>query len=124
MISLDFSQVQSFEALPVGKYVAKVAAAEEKTSQAGNQMINVTFEVVEGEAIGRKVFDNYVLTEKSLWRLKQFLASIGMGADGMVDIDLNDWLDRFLIIDVTQEEYNGNTRNRIKATSKAPDVII
>jgi hypothetical protein len=124
MINLDFSEVQSFEAIPDGKYVATIEKVEEKTSQAGNQMLNVTFAIADGEYAGRKIFDNYVLTPKSLWRLKQLLSSLGVDASGAVDLDPTDLIGRAVIIDVNSEEYNGQTRNRIKGTSKAPDVIL
>lgn len=91
-INLDFSNVEdkNFDPVPADTYLVKVNNAEETVSQAGNEMINVTFEIAEGEYAGRKIFDNFVLMEKTLWKLKQFLVAIGIDVSEAVDLDVED----------------------------------
>lgn len=60
MLSIDFNQVedsQEFDLLPAGDYVAIVAKAELKNTQAGGAGINCKMEIVEGQMKGRYVFD-------------------------------------------------------------------
>jgi len=69
-IKLDFSNVTggNFEPIPAGDYVVEIEKVENRTAKSGNEMLSLTFNVVEGEYEGRKIFDLYVLTEKALWK--------------------------------------------------------
>ena len=98
-----------------------IEAAEPKHSSQGNPMLNVKFAVVTGEFEGRKVFNNYTLTEKSLWVLKQMLAAIGIKAAGKMDLDPTEMLGKTLTVDLITDEYNGSPRNKIKTHKKAPE---
>jgi len=76
------------------------------------------FEVVAGSSSGAKVYDNFVLTEKALWRLKTYLECIGIKADGKLKLDLDKITGKKLIIEVAHEEYKGQVRARISDFKK------
>lgn len=124
-VKVDFSGVESYIKCDEGEHVAVLKKTELKTSEAGNDMIACTFEVVAGASTGARVFDNFVLTEKALWRLKTYLECIGIKADGKLKLDLDKMTGKKLIIGVSHEEYNGQTRARItdfkKLEAKAPE---
>jgi len=55
----DASQVEptSFDPLPAGKYLACITESEMKATKKGaGQFLNLTFEIIEGESKGRKVW--------------------------------------------------------------------
>jgi hypothetical protein len=65
---------QSFDPIPEGRYTVVVDKAEiTTTKESGNPMIKATLKIVEGDFKNRLAWDNFVLTEKSLWKLKTFL---------------------------------------------------
>ena len=125
MIKLDFSNVTggNFEPLPAGDYKLEIEKVEEKTSKAGNPMLNVTFNVVDHEEYeGRKVFDLYVLTEKALWKLKDLFIAIGKDVDGIIEFDPQDLVGEMFIGNITVEESDGyDPQNRIKKHKKLAD---
>lgn len=112
---LDFTGVESFTRCEEGQHVAKLAKLDEKQSQAGDDMLVGVFEVVRGESKGSKVYENFPLTQKALWKLKSFLEVVGVKAEGRVKIDLDKLVGRQCIIEVGHEEYNGVTRAKITA---------
>jgi hypothetical protein len=55
----DANQVEptSFDPLPAGKYLAVITESEMKaTKKAGGQFLNLTFEIIDGQHKGRKVW--------------------------------------------------------------------
>lgn len=126
MLNLDFSSVKGFDPIPESEnYVFKIEKVEEKAAKtSGSPMLNLTVEVIadefDGEYVGRKVFENYVLTEKCLWKLKQLLAAIGIDASGAVDLDTQELLGKTFTGSIIIQEYNGNEKNSIKNHKAAP----
>lgn len=117
-VKVDFTGVESFNRASEGQHVAKIATAEMKTSQGGNDMIVVAFEVTKGQDKGARVFENYSLTENALWKLKGMLQAIGMKCEGKVQLDLDKLVGKVCIIEVSHEEYEGKTRARIQECKK------
>jgi len=113
MINIDFSSVPSREALPEGIYSLQVAAVEETISTTGNPMLKVTFDVLNVEG-GRKLWDNFVLIERSLWKLKEFFDAMGIDTSEIVEMDVQEIVGYEVQARVTQEEYQGTIQNRIK----------
>lgn len=122
---LDFSGIEAYVKCAEGQHVVKLIEIEETESQAGNDMLNATFQVVKGTSTGAKLYDNFVLTEKALWKLQSFLVAVGMKADGKVVLDLDKLIGKTCIVEVAHEEYDGKTRARIqefiKLSAKADD---
>lgn len=117
-MKLDFSNVEAFIKCAEGQHVVKLVEIEETESQAGNDMLNATFKVVKGQSTGANLYDNFVLTEKALWKLQSFLMAVGMKADGKVLLDLDKLIGKMCIVEVAHEEYDGKTRARIQEFKK------
>ena len=96
----------------------KIASAEVKQSQGGNDMIVVSYEVTKGDDKGARVYENYVLTENSLWKLKGMLQAIGMKADGKIQLDVDKLVGKVCQINVQHEEYDGRLRARVESVMK------
>lgn len=125
-MKLDFSGIEAYVKCAEGQHVVKLVEIEETESQAGNDMLNATFKVVKGASTGATLYDNFVLTEKALWKLQSFLIAVGMKADGRITLDLDKLIGKTCIVEVEHEEYDGKTRARIqefkKLAAKAEEV--
>lgn len=117
-MKLDFSGIEAYVKCAEGQHVVKLTAIEEGESQAGNDMLSATFKVVKGSSTGAVLYDNFVLTEKALWKLQSFLIAVGMRADGKVVLDLDKLIGKTCIVEVAHEEYEGKTRARIQEFKK------
>ena len=117
-VKVDFTGVESFNRASEGQHVAKIATAEMRESQGGNDMISVAFEVTKGQDKGARVFENYPLAENALWKLKGMLQAIGMKCEGKVQLDLDKLVGKVCIIEVSHEEYEGKIRARIQECRK------
>lgn len=113
MLNLDFSSVPSREPLEEGIYDLVVAEAEETTSSNGNPMLKLTFNVggVDGD---RKLWDNFVLIDKCLWKVKELLDAIGMDTSSIVEMDPAELIGQPVRGKVIQKEYNGDIINNVK----------
>ena len=122
---LDFTNIEAYVKCAEGQHVVKLIEIEETESQAGNDMLNATFQVVKGTSTGAKLYDNFVLTEKALWKLQSFLVAVGMKADGKIVLDLDKLVGKTCIVEVIHEEYEDKTRARIqefiKLSAKSDD---
>lgn len=115
---VDFTGVETFNKPAEGSHKARISKVEETTSQGGNDMFKVTFEVVAGPSKGCRVIENYPLIDTALWKLKSLLQAIGMKADGRVQIDLDKMEGKVLEINVYYEDYNGQDRAKVSETNK------
>lgn len=109
----DFSNVESFTRCAEGQHTAKIVEVQENTTQAGDDMLTMAFEVIRGDSKGARVYDNFVLTDKALWKLKQLLQVVGVKCDGKIALDLDKLVGKICDIAVYHEEYNGKTKARI-----------
>ena len=112
-IRVDMTGVESYSKASEGVHTAKVVDIQEKTSNGGDPMLQFAFEVTKGDSKGCRVFESFVLTDKALWKLKQFLMAIGMKAEGKLKIDLDKLIGKMCDIEVFWDEYNGQTRAKI-----------
>ena len=110
---LDFSGVESFTRCSEGQHTAKIVEVQENTTQGGDDMLTMVFEVIRGDSKGAKVFDSFVLTDKALWKLKQLLQVLGVKCDGKIALDLDKLVGKICDIAVYHEEYNGKLKARI-----------
>ena len=124
VISVDFDGVESGgRGAPDGSYRASPKKAEEKESEAGNDMIVFQWKLIEGvtkgtkKGVGATVFDNMSLTPQALWRLKGMLEACGFDVpESSFDIDLESLCAEDgpeCIVEITNEEYEGRDRPRI-----------
>lgn len=117
-VKVDFTGVESFNRASEGQHVVKIATAEMRESQGGNDMISVAFEVTKGQDKGARVFENYPLAENALWKLKGMLQAIGMKCEGKVQLDLDKLVGKVCIVEVAHEEYEGKLRARVQECRK------
>lgn len=112
-VKIDFTGVQAYKKCEEGIHVAKLIQLDEGTTQGGDDMLKATFEVTKGDSQGARVFDNFVLSEKALWKLKLFLTSIGVKSEGKIVLELDRLIGKSVNIEVGNEEYNGQVRAKI-----------
>lgn len=124
-VKVDFTGVEAFQRVSEGIHRTKITEIQEKTSQGGDPMLQVAFEVTQGDDKGNRVFDSLVLTDKALWKFKALLQAIGMKCDGKVAVDLDNMIGKVVDVNVFHEDYNGQTRAKIseflKVTAKGSD---
>ena len=112
-INLDFSSVPSREPLEEGVYHLQIAKVEETNSSTGNPMLKVEYNVLGVEG-NRKLWDNYVLIDKCLWKVKELFDALGIDTSALVEMDVNELVGLEVQAKVIQETYNGDTMNRVK----------
>ena len=121
-VNLDFTGVATYKVCEEGIHTVKLTKIDEGTTQAGDDMLKATFEVIRGTSEGARVFENFTLTSKALWKLKLFLESIGAKTDGKVEINLDKLIGKTCDVEVAHEEYGGQIRTRILNYSKSSAV--
>jgi hypothetical protein len=122
MVKVNMAGVSSgFEPLPSGAYHFAVTNVEmKKTQQTQKDMITAELTVQEGELTGRKIWDNFVIDPKSLFRLKMFMEAYTGEKIPEEEMDVNP--EEFLgqevlgIVAVVdgQGAYAGQKQNQIK----------
>lgn len=112
-VKVDFTNVESYKKCAEGIHTVKLVQIDEGTTQSGDDMLKAVFEVIKGESKGARVFDNFALTDKALWKFKMCLVALGVKADGKIAVDLDKLVGKTCNIEVRHEEYNGQTRARI-----------
>lgn len=112
-INLDFSQVEerNFEPLAEGIYNLTIIAAEQTTSSKGSEMIKVTFEEPETKS---RIWENYVIQQNCLWKLKELLDVVGVDTSATIDLDPQDLIGVVVKAKVIQDTYEDKITNRIK----------
>ena len=118
MLNLDFSSVPSREPLEEGVYHLQIAKVEETTSSTGNPMLKVEYNVL-GVDGNRKLWDNYVLIDKCLWKVKELFDALGIDTSELVEMDVTERVGLEVQAKVIQETYNGDIMNRIKKVMPA-----
>jgi len=115
-----YKDIDDYTPLPEDSYLSQIVSAQETTTKkSGTENWKVKFEVLTGEFRGRFIFDNFVLTEKALPRLKKLCSAIGMDVSRKVNVKPADLLDKKCLVDVIIETYdddegNEKTRNKVK----------
>ena len=113
MMNLDFSSVPSREPLDEGMYLLTIAKAEETTSSGGNPMLKIEYDVnaVQGN---RKLWDNYVLIDKCMWKVKELFDALGIDTSTIVELDVTELVGLQVNAKVIQDTYQGDVVNRVK----------
>lgn len=111
-MNLDFSNVQSNNILlEEGTYNITLEAIEQKQSSTNKPMLSVRFRE---ETTQAALFENYVLQENCLWKLKELLEAAGIDCSAGVDLDTDELIGVVFKAKVIQEDYNDSKVNRIK----------
>lgn len=110
---VDFSQVETFKALPDGKYLVKIDDVEIKEGDKG-EYFNWVLKVTKGKNKGKKLWVITSLVPESLWNLKNFLDALGADyPESAFDVDPTDYVDMELGVTVEVEEFEGKDKNRV-----------
>ena len=117
-ISVDFTDVESneYEPIPEGRYQATVFDVEQKPSKSSDfPYLNWQFKIQGGDYDGRRVFMMTSLKPNALWKLKDVLDEIAPEIDtsGKLDLDLTELMGLNCRVEVIQEEYKGDMKNRV-----------
>lgn len=128
-VTVDFSEVESFEAIEEGEYPVVIEQVEyvEPASDDKYPYLNVQMEVSEGEHEGRKLWTIWSFSPKALFRMQQAFENLGLPVDE-VEFDVDE--DTNLVIQpeitglaaiavVSIEAYDGKDRNRVDALISA-----
>ena len=110
-LNLDFSNVRDNEPLAEGTYNIVLKSIEEKVSSTGKPMLNVRFEEEETKT---SIFENYVLQENCLFKLKDLLTAAGIDCKEMVELDSSELIGLTFKAKIVCEDYNDSKVNRIK----------
>ena len=113
MLNLDFSNVPKREPLAEGVYELTITAVEVTTSkEKKTPMLKVTFDEIETKT---RIWENYVIQDNALWKLQELLDVIGIDTSGdLSGFDEQELVGVVVQAKVIQDEYNGQTTNRIK----------
>lgn len=113
MVNLDFSSVKSVEPLEEGIYELEITKVEEKVASSGNPMLTVEFTHED-----RKIWENYVLIDKCLFKLKELFDALGIDTSEIVSMDVQDLVGATIKAKVIQDTYDDRILNRIKKILK------
>jgi hypothetical protein len=113
-INLDFSAVNT-EPLAVGVYALNIDACEETVSSTGKPMIKVRFKEPN---TGIAIFENYVIQDNTLWKLKELLDALGYDTSAGLDVEPLELVGQMVNASVVQREYEGSIQNSVKKVLK------
>jgi len=99
--------------VPQGVYHVSVEEVELVSKEGKSPYVRTVFVIREGECEGRKLFHNFMWSEKSLPFMKGFLIAIDYDTKGEIDIDYKDWPDSELGVKVSHEMYKGQPKAKI-----------
>lgn len=110
----------SFTPIPADTYFFRVDKAEVTLSQQNNPMIALQLVVEDGTHKGRVVFDQLVLAENNLWKIKSILEAIGSDLINSENVEGGEIADalrgKSLSAKITiSNGANGNPKNNVKA---------
>jgi hypothetical protein len=104
-----------FDLIPNDWYEAEVTKVRDKISKAGNQMVEVEFEITSGEYERRKQWVNLVPFGKGLYNCRRFVEACGTEWVKNQNLKIDDsYVGRPINIEVTTDNYLGEEKNKIK----------
>jgi hypothetical protein len=116
-ISVDLTGIKTeFEPLEPGYYDAVVESCELKNSKAHQPILNWRFNIINGEAEGRKAFLTTSLQKQALWKFKQVLVALGYERTdlaGAVEFEPTDVIGMECVVVMVPDEYEGKTRSKL-----------
>ncbi len=118
MPKINFSKVDDvhdFSPIPPGKYLCRLAEIEESSTQHGDEMWKLRFEVAEGQYVGRYIYDNMVFSDQALKRVKLICSRLGLDTSREIDLTPKLLEGRTCILTVEVEDYEdheGKTKKR------------
>jgi hypothetical protein len=115
----EVDNVQDFSPVPQGKYPCRLVEVEEASTQYGDEMWKLKFEITEGEYAGRFIFDNMVFSEAAMKRVKLICSRLGLNTSGEVDLTPGMLEGCSCLLSVEVEDYEDH-EGRIKKRNVVP----
>lgn len=122
-VSVDFSEIEEFEPLPVGDYPVIVQEVQTRQAEeAEYPYLNWELRIAEGEFENRALWMITSFSPKSLWRLQAVLQNLGIYTEKM-EFEIDEDSDLVIspqltgiaaIAVVKQEVYRGRLQNRVE----------
>lgn len=118
-----------FELLPNGKYHCQITSMEMTETTGGKApgtpMVKCEYTVVGGEKYeNRKIWDNLVLSDESLWKTKSLLKALGVSEEEYksddFDFEPEAYIEMELDVRVGKQPAKGDYEARNKVTGYAP----
>lgn len=115
----DNAQNTDFAPLPEARYNVKITAAELGKTKNDNDMITVTFDVMEGKYTNRKLWSNFTLTDKAYVYLYTLLKAIGSDLIDEEDVEPSDIAKALIggqcsvMAQIDNNTLNGKPRNTV-----------
>ena len=113
----DVDDNTGFTPIPDGQYKACVEKVEERTTKKGDAMWSVEWRIVEGQYLGRKIFDNLVFSDKGYSRVKLLLKRLGFDVTGELDCQSEMIHGKQALITVYTDSYPDKDGNEKKKNS-------
>lgn len=110
-MKLDFSELKENVLIEEGEHELTIVAAKEAKSQNGTPMLVVDFHEVETEGFTR---DNICLAGPGAFKAKQFMKALGLEEEEFASMDAADLVGLNINADITNEEYEGEVRAKVK----------
>ncbi len=112
-----------FDALPAGEYKAVIVESERKPTKNGaGHLLNVKFQIIDGQYKNRTVFDRFNLwnaSEKAKLIAQQQFKKVCEAVNVMSPKDSSELHMKPLMIKLTVTEYEGKERNEVKGYKAA-----
>lgn len=121
-IKVDFTGVETSLKCEEGRHIIKAVSFERKESQAGNDMLVGKFEVVTGDSKGANLYENFLLSQNGLWKLKSYLTALGVPCEGKITLDPDKLIGKKCIAEVVHETYNDKVKAKIDEFKPYKDV--
>lgn len=121
-IKLDFTGVETSVRCSEGRHIIKAVSFEQKESQSGNDMLVAKFEVATGDSKGATLYENFLLSQNGLWKLKSYLSALNVPCSGKITLNPDSLVGKKCLAEVIHEEYNGKTKAKIDEFKPYKDV--
>lgn len=115
-------EADSFTPLPEGWYLCKVSECiRDKDTEKGFEQWKITYQVIEGEQSGRKIWDRIFFSPDAMPRVKLVLKRLGFDVDNKnLEVEPEDLVDRQVkievIIDEQKYEEEGHEKKTVRNT--------
>ena len=109
----DYDPERSFAIPEIGPTRVKIVEAKEKTSHSGNEMMELTLEILEGIAKGSKLWDYVVYNQYAGAKFGSILHSCGKDPTVKRNISTSLLIGLEGVVEVKHETYEGNKRAKV-----------
>ena len=118
--NMNTSEEDENSILPEGKYRVRIIHVDDKVkTEKGDDRYNVTFEVLDDEFQGYKLWSNIMVYYKGSPSIKgqritrHFLHQINQQYQGVLNVNVDDWVGQIVFVDVEHDEYKDSPKAKI-----------